>query len=159
MSKTKSELITAAMTEIGIAEYEFDIAPEEITTGIRRLDAMLAQWSARGAVINYPFGELDGNVDSGIPDIAEEAVVTNLAVRLASSYGKQPDPVLLGRARMALSAVYSLSARPREQQLPSMPRGAGHKMPGEPFTQPPDDPYLDVVDLDVDLTGGPDGGT
>lgn len=156
---TKGELVEAALSELGISSYEFDISPEEITAGIRRMDTLIAQWSSKGLVLNYPFGELDGSTESGIPDVALEAVTTNLAVRLSPSYGKQPSPSLLSAARAAMTAVYSTSTRPREIQFPQMPRGAGHKDREHPFTPVPDSPYLDEVDNDVDLSGGPDGGT
>lgn len=159
MAKTKGELVSAALNELGIADYEFDISPDELETGVRRLDSMMAQWSAIGAVLNYPFGELDSATDSGIPDVAEEAVITNLAIRLASSYGKQPDPILLGTARTSKTVLLSFSTRPREIRFPQMPRGAGHKNHEWPFTTVEKNPYVDVVDNDVDLSGGPDGGT
>lgn len=156
---TKGELVSAALSELGIADFEFDITPEEVTSGIRRMDSMLAQWSAKGVVINYPFGDLDASADSGVPSHAEEAVTTNLAVRLASSYGKEPSPMLLTAARMAKTDLFSFSTRPREIRFPQMPHGAGYKRTERAFTTTAENPYVDEVDNDVDLSGGPDGGT
>lgn len=156
---TKGELVSAALNEIGISDYEFDIDPEQITAGIRRMDAMLAQWSSRGVVLSYPFGELDGSVDSNVPDTAEEAVITNLAIRLAPSYGKTVSQEVLASAREAKTALFAFSTRPRSIRFPQMPRGAGYKSVERPFTTVGDDPFVDVVDNEVDLSGGPDGGT
>lgn len=159
MSKTKGEIVSAALSELGLADYEFDISTEEVASGVRRLDAMMAYWSSKGVILNYLFGESASDSDSGLPSVAEEAVITNLAVRLASSYGKQPSPFVLTTAKSALSTLYAFSTRPRERQLSSMPRGAGYKNTEQPFTDAPEDPYLDTVDNDVDLSGGLDGGT
>lgn len=48
MGWTKRDYVTAAMEEIGLGSYTFDIAPEHEQMALRRLDAMVAEWSARG---------------------------------------------------------------------------------------------------------------
>ena len=54
MSYTKGELALAALEEIGIAEYEFDITPEMRQSIIRRMDMMMAEWNIRGITLSYP---------------------------------------------------------------------------------------------------------
>lgn len=156
---TKSEIVTAALNELGIADYEFDVSDDEISAGVTKLNSMMALWSSKGVILNYLFGDSDVTSESGIPSGAEEAVVTNLALRIASSYGKQPSPHTMSSAKSSLTTLYGFSARPRERQLAVMPRGAGHKNTGQPFTDAPENPDLDTVDNDVDLSGGHDGGT
>jgi hypothetical protein len=123
---TKRELVQAALNELGIAEYEFDVSPEELSSGSARLDSMMSTWSKMNLRIPYNY---TGNYDSesGIPVTAVEAVTTNLAKRLAPSYGKQTPPEVLTTAKSSLNALLSESAEPLTMQLGSLPYGAGHK--------------------------------
>ena len=59
-------------------------------------------------------------------------------------------------AKSSYNTLLGFSASPREMQLPSMPKGVGYKNVEWPFTEPPDNPYLDDVNQDVDLSGGYD---
>jgi len=123
---TKSEIVTGALSELGIADYEFDITPEEIDAGIRRLDSMMSLWSSKN--IRLPYNYVGGaSDDSGVPATAIEAVTSNLAIRLGSSYGKQVPPDVRTIAKSALNAIMSESTRPRERQLGPLPLGAGYK--------------------------------
>ena len=155
---TKGETVTSALNEIGIADYEFDVSAEELDSGIKTLDRMMARWSAKGVKVFYPFSSSsEASDESGIPDTAVEAVVTNLAIRLAPSYGKTVPQEVRTIAKQALSDLMSFSTRPREMQFPSMPKGAGYKNTEWPFTEPPEGEYVDEVDNDVDLSGGYNG--
>lgn len=156
MSYTKGELVTAALSELGIADYEFDISPEEVTSGVRRMDAMMAHWSNKGLILSYNVSGSPDD-DSGVPGVAHEAVITNLAIRLAPSYGKQVSMEVASMAKAALTTLLGQSTRPREQQFPVMPKGAGYKSTFNRFTDPPTEQYLEEVDDSVDLSGGPDG--
>jgi hypothetical protein len=163
MSYTKGEVVKAALNEIGIADYEFDISPEELTSGVRRLDSMMAEWSAKNIRVNYPMsGTPEGSSaddDSGLPDSAWEAVTTNLALRLAPSFGKSPSPGTVATASRSYSTLLGLSTKPRERQLNSLPRGQGYKSHRNPFTNSPVEEYLKEVDQTVDTSGGYDGGS
>lgn len=156
MSYTKGAFVTAALSELGIADYEFDITPEEVSSGVRRLDAMMAHWSDKGLTLSYNSGG-GPDEDSGVPSIADEAVITNLAIRLAPSYGKQVSPQVMANAKGALNTLLGKSTQPRQQQYQQMPLGAGYKSTFQRFTDPPKEEYLEGVDESVDLSGGPDG--
>ncbi len=109
MAKTKGEVVKTALTIIGIADYEFDIIPEELATGVDFLGLMISLWSNKGLKIPYNFeGETEDQ--SGVPDIAMEAVTYNLAIRLAPSYGQQAPMDVRSIAKVALTALYSESA-------------------------------------------------
>ena len=58
MSWTKRQFINAALEEIGLASYVFDIQPEELESALRRLDAMMADWNAKGIRIGYPLSSI-----------------------------------------------------------------------------------------------------
>ena len=48
MGYTKRQIIEAACEEIGLANYAFDMQPEQLQAMMRRLDAMMAEWNAKG---------------------------------------------------------------------------------------------------------------
>jgi len=157
MSYTKGELVHSALNEIGIADYDFDIAPEQTESGLRKLDSMLGYWNGKGIRLGYPIpnNPIDSALseDSNIPDSAWEAVITNLAIRIAPSYGKMVSPDTKITAKNALNTLYRISAHPEEMQLNVLPRGAGYKAIDRPFTPPPVDPLLNNTDSELDLQG------
>jgi len=141
VSYTKRQFITAAFEEIGLASYVFDLQPEDLQTALRRLDAMMAEWNGKGLRLAYPIPlspeDADLDTETTVPDWANEAVITNLATRLASGYGKTVPPDTKMIARQGYNTIMSRAAMPPQQQMPhSMPRGAGRK----PWRY--DDPFM-----------------
>ena len=159
MSYTKGELASAALEEIGIAEYEFDISPEQRQSVIGRMDMMIAGWNSRNILLSYPISKEENSSpddDSNIPDWSWEAVVTNLALRIAPSYGKQVSIETKEIAKSSYTTLCGVFSKPTEMRLPSMPKGAGYKTTEFRFTPVPEDPYLTPIDENIDLTGEPD---
>jgi len=150
VSYTKRQLIEAAMAEIGLASYSFDLMPEQLEAALRRLDSMMAEWNARGLRLAYAIptspSTSDIIVDSGLPDSAWEAVITNLALRLAPSYGKTVNPMTQTTARHALNTLLARAAMPNEQKTSTLPAGAGHKVIDDTF----------ILEQAEDLVVGPD---
>jgi len=150
MSYTKRQLVEAAMAEIGLASYAFDLLPEQRELALRRLDSMMAEWNSRGLRLGYPVPDdpasSDIDTDSNLPDAAWEAVITNLALRMAPSYGKQVNIETKVTARHALNTILARASMPSEMKLPAMPAGAGNKYIDDPFLSEPTD----------DLVAGPD---
>jgi hypothetical protein len=150
MGYSKRQFVTAAFDEIGLASYVFDLTPEQLQSALRRLDAMMASWNALGIRLGYPlpsspqFSDLDAQ--SEVPDSANEAIITNLAIKLAPSYGKQVMPDTKATAKETYNTLLSRAAMPMEQQMPgTMPSGAGNKpwrVYDDPFLRPPVDPVL-----------------
>jgi hypothetical protein len=154
---TRRQFINAAMTEIGIADYDFDISPEQYQTAARRLDSMLLEWNARGLRLGMnTAASIDGtqlDIDVGLPDIANEAVIMNLAIKIAPSFGKQVMPDTKQGAKMALNTVMARFAEPIPMQLgQNTPLGAGNKpwRYGNPFVRPP----VEYIDPNTDSTFG-----
>ena len=142
MAYTKRQFVEAALTEIGLASYVFDIQPEQLEYARRRLDAMMADWNGKGIRLSYPIpaSPEQGSLaeETNVPDSANEAVILNLAVRLAPSYGKQimPDTRLL--AKTAYDTVLQRATAPIELQFPdTLPSGAGNK-----YWRDADDPFM-----------------
>lgn len=155
MGWTRRQFVDAAFEELGLAEYTFDMQPEQYQGAARRLDSMLLEWNARGLRlgpnISGSVAGADLNTDMGIPDIANEAVILNLAVRIAPSYGKQVMVDTKVGAKNALNTVMARFAKPIAMQFaPGTPSGAGNKpyIYGNPFLPRPRD-QLDANDDSV----------
>jgi hypothetical protein len=147
MGYSKRQFVEAAFEEIGLASYVFDLSPQQIETACRRLDAMMASWNALGIRVGYPLpgSPQDTGLDdeTNVPDAAYEAIITNLGIKLAPSYGKTVSPDTKATAKRTYDTLLSRAAMPMEMQLPaSMPRGAGAKAYDDPFMDNPDDPIL-----------------
>lgn len=150
MGWTKRQFVTQAFEEIGLAVYVFDLSPEQLQGALRRLDAMMASWNAKGIRLGYPIPASPQNSDldeaTNVPDSANEAVFLNLATRLAPGFGKTPSVDTKASAKAAYDTLLSIAAMPVEQQLPgTMPAGAGNKpwrVYDDPFLRRPTDPIL-----------------
>jgi hypothetical protein len=148
VSWNKRQFIEAAYEEIGYATYTHDLQPEQLEAAMRRMDAMLATWNAKGIRIGYPIPTSPENSDldqeTNVPDKANEAIYTNLAIRIAPTIGKTASAETKRAAKTGYDALLALSVKPEQMQLPSnMPTGAGNKKEqghDRPFSNAPDDP-------------------
>ena len=155
MGYSKRQVVNAAFEEIGLASYVFDLQPEQLQSALRRLDAMIADWNGKGIRLGYPipgspqYSDLDE--PSEVPDSANEAIITNLAIRIAPGYGKVVMPETKAVAKDSYNTLLQRATAPIPQQMPvTMPSGAGNKpwrVYDNPFLSQPVDP----------LTAGPDG--
>lgn len=119
MGHSKRHYITEAYAEIGKADYAFDLDPEALESALRRLDSMLAEWDGRGIRIGYAGGNGLGDIDADtlVPAWAEEAIVLNLAIRLAPGFGKTVSPDTKAQAGISLRTVMSKTAQSRPRIL------------------------------------------
>ena len=155
MGYSKRQFVAAAFEEIGLESYVFDLQPEQLQSAMRRIDAMMADWNGKGIRLGYPLpnSPQDSDLDEPtlVPDWANEAIITNGAVRLAPGYGKVVMPETKAVAKDSYNTLLQRAAMPPEQQLPAtMPAGAGNKpwrVYDNPFIRPPVDP----------VDAGPDG--
>ena len=149
MSYTKRQFVEEAFAEIGMASYTFDLSPQQLDACLRRLDTMMATWNARGIRLGYPLPsnpeDSDLDTDTQVPDSANEAVVANLAIRLAPQYGKAVSLDTRTTAKQAYDTLLARAAFPPEQQFPrTLPMGAGQKpwRFDDPFMPAPTNPVL-----------------
>ncbi len=154
MSYTKLQFVSTAFEEIGQAEYEFDLSPEMANSGLRRLDALMAEWNGKGIRLGYPLSPDPQNSDidtpTVVPNWAWSAVYLNLAIDLCAMVGKTVPDSLKGRALQAYSSMVARMVRPPQMQMPaSMPSGAGSRWrgPGQNYVVPPS---LNAVPLPED---------
>jgi hypothetical protein len=149
MSYTKRQFVEEAFAEIGMASYTFDLSPQQLDACLRRLDTMMATWNARGIRLGYPLPsspqDSDLDTDTQVPDSANEAIITSLAIRLAPQYGKTVSLDTRTTAKQAYDTLLARAAFPIEQQFPrTLPMGAGQKpwRYDDPFMPAPTDPVL-----------------
>ena len=131
MSWTKREIVNQAFEEIGFANYNFDLDPEQLQSALRKLDAMMAQWNIRGIRIPYPLSSSpDGSSldqDTEVPDWAVEPMYINLSIRIAPSLGKVLSREAKADAKLSYNTLLRINAGPPEMQITNLPRGAGSK--------------------------------
>lgn len=146
---TKRQLIEAAHAELGLADYVFDLPSEQLQLALRRLDAMMADWNGMGLRLGYAIpGSVEGgdlDTEAGVPDRAWEAIVANLAIRLAPSFGKQVAAETKATAERGLNMLLG-KVLPPEMSLGRIPAGAGNKpwrWNLDPFLEP-EEPTIDA---------------
>ena len=132
MGYSKRQFIEAAFEEIGLASYVFDLQPQQLESALRRLDAMIADWNGKGIRVGFPLSvspqQSDLDEQTYVPDMANQAIITGLAIRLAPSYGKQVMASTLAIAKSSYDTLLLKAAMPPEQQFPdTLPSGAGNK--------------------------------
>jgi hypothetical protein len=155
MAWTKRDYITQAFEEIGLGSYAFDLTPEQWQAALRKLNAMMATWNAKGIRLGFPLPSSPNGDDlddvATVPDRANEAIVASLAVRLAPSYGKAVALETKVAAREAYNAMMAHYTQPIEMAYSgTLPVGAGNKpmnidrpffdQPVSPLTVGPDSP-------------------
>lgn len=158
MGWTKQQFIDSAFEEIGMATYVFDLSADQIQGALRRLDGMMAAWNAKGIRLGYPLPSNPDNSDlsaqTNVPDSANEAIYTNLAIKIAPSYGKVVSADTKMTAKQSLNTLMSIAAYPMQQQLPdTLPAGAGNKpwRYDDPFMAEPIDPLLAGNDSEIEF--------
>lgn len=140
MSCTKRQLVQAALDELGIAGFEFDVDPQQLEQALSRLDSMMAEWSAEGVNLGYLLPSIAGNSNlsdiAGIPDWAQKAVGVHLAIDIAPTYGKAINPETRIKAKKSWDVLLARSTFPPEMRLGALPSGAGNKSIDAPFLVP-----------------------
>ena len=154
MGFTKRQFITEAFNEIGLTDYMENISADALASVLKRLDSMMATWNGKGYRLFYPLSNdpTASNIDEDtrVPDWANEAIIVNLAVRIAPSFGKALSTETKQVAQDALMTLQQIFAQPIEKRLPrEMPSGAGNK----PWSQN-NDPFVRQEGRQLEI--GPD---
>ena len=151
MSYTKRDFILLAFEELGLSDSNYNLQDSQLNTALKRLDGMMATWNAKGLRLSYPLvsdpSSSNLDTDTTVPDKANEAIYLNLAIKIASSFGKVVSQELKVNAREAYRTLLASNAYPlSERQLDNLPRGAGAKVrQGYNSTYiTPEDPYIEV---------------
>lgn len=131
---TKQTLVKMAFEEIGLAGYEFDATPEEQSSALRRLDALMRVLQGPGNNIrlnyNFPgiFGAGDLSDPSGIPDAAIDATIQQLALRIMPAIGKSMSPETRVAWALNMNALRTAFVLVPQRQIPRTTAiGSGNK--------------------------------
>jgi hypothetical protein len=147
MSWTKLQFVNKALSAIGYASYVYDLQPEQLDSVLVSLDSMMATWDANGIKIGYPIpsSPQESNLadDSNVPDAANLAIYTNLALIVCPDFGKTAPQELKQNAKSSYTALLTYVVKANLMQFPSTtPAGAGNKTwrrGNRPFLTPPTD--------------------
>ena len=130
MGWTKRQFISAAFEELGLADYVFDLSPDQIQSALIRLDSMVGGF--KGLFIHWPFStspsDANLDIDTKCPDYAIVGIFLNLAIHLAPSYGKQVSQDTRTNAKNAYDTIVTWSSNlPPTLQMQRTLSGAGNK--------------------------------
>lgn len=129
---TKETVLGFVFRAMGLADYEFNITPEEWAAALITMDAQMATWSTNGLMLNYNFptaiGSSDLSDESGIPDDAILGVSGALAFSIAPAIGKTLSKEQVIVATQSMNALRARYSPVIERSIPyGTPLGAGKK--------------------------------
>lgn len=145
---TKQEIVNKALKDAGIVGEGEDGTDEELFDGMVSLDAMMGQWDTDGIHLGYPLPPRPevGNLsdDTGLTTASIEAVVANLAVRLAAVLGRQLLPEYKAIATQGYDRLRRGKIKPGTYKMPGgVPAGMGNRGMGRTFLPKDDDEISD----------------
>lgn len=103
---SKSSLVEGAYEYCGLNGFEFERTPEEMTSGLRHLNALMAEWLGDGIDLGFDFPTYGQGLleePSGVPDSACGVIHQMLAQRLNPALGGS----LSEDAKAALALSYN----------------------------------------------------
>ena len=120
---TTSEVVTAALGLTLTRAGDIPLEANETEQGIFQLNTMMASWN-----LALGYTKVSSTSDTiTVPDYAIDAIVQNLAVRLAPAFGGLVDADLRENARQAKKDMLRQVVRIGPAKLPStLPRGSGN---------------------------------
>ena len=123
---TALSIIEDSYGEIRVKKAGIDLTEDEIDTAIRKLNRLMVEWDSIG--IHLGFRKVsDSGEDTGIPDWAENATITTLAMRLASTFGKAVADELNLAQRISFKSMQNRSTEPVSVNYPDiLPVGSGN---------------------------------
>lgn len=123
MSWTKRQFIERALSKIGLNKRDYDPEGEEITDALIDLDMMMLTWEEKNISFGWPIPlnpqntnlDVDARLDAETyaPGRAVEAIILNLACRIAPEYGKTPMPMVVTGADKTYRALLAHYNKPR----------------------------------------------
>jgi hypothetical protein len=123
---TASDVVTAALGLTLTRAGDIPLEPNEIAQGIFQLNNMMASWS-----LSLGYTKVSSSSDPiTTPDYAIDAMVQNLAIRLAPSFGGMVDADLRENARQAKKDMLRQAVKIGPAKMPrTLPRGTGNTRP------------------------------
>lgn len=129
MATTHNQIIERALKRLGLTQVGETPSGDEYADGLRAYNDMLNGWRNKGIFVPFTTVADDAGGDE-VPFDDEDVggIANNLAVVIASEYGKNPSPILIAQAvsdRNGLWSKYgaSLKSSVDSALLPSRRRG------------------------------------
>ena len=124
---TAREYITRALAKLGVKAAESSIEASELTDGIETLNDMLTEWEGSGILLGFePVASGDDEIRA--PRLAQAAIKSNLAIRLAPDYSRPVSAELAAEARGATKSMLRAIVKIGDVAYPStLPTGSGNK--------------------------------
>jgi len=125
---TGTDLIERGLKAIGVFSVAVPSSPEQITDGLKRLNSMVQVWQSQGikmgiVPLEHPGEELSEPID------ATDAIVDNLAIRMAPDYSKPVSKDLRDNARRGYNDIcteYQEFTIPDKVVSSTLPYGEGN---------------------------------
>jgi hypothetical protein len=135
MAETASTIIRDALQEILVQASEQPIEASEAQDAMRLLNRMMAAWVSDGLDLSYtPVDSLNDAIT--VVDGALDAIVLNLAIKLAPQYDRPISQGLFLNAKNAMDAVRKIAVVITESAYPStLPYGSGNEDLGYNYTK------------------------
>lgn len=96
--------VARSLRLLGILDPSEAPEAEDMGTALSALNAMMVRWEANGLAVGWSLVESPSE-DLPVPPEAEDAVIYNLAMRLAPEYGVQLRPDVVALAQDGLRAL------------------------------------------------------
>jgi len=150
----KRYIVDGALDEIGLSGYVFNLSGDDIMSVLRKLDGLVAVWESQGLTVGWVFStdptKTDPDDDVTIPDASLQALIVNLAVRIAPSFGKQVAFETKQTAIQSLNALRSAVVKIPQMQYPdNLPLGQGNKNWNTRYFLPSESITANSQELDV----------
>ena len=147
---TKRELINGAFSKVGITQYNFEIAPEQMQEAREVLDDYMAEMSRLGMVFD-PVYPPDGDLESetNAPEWTVRHLKNMLAVEVAPIIGRTPMPKTNADANTSLDTMLTQYMVHYSPDIGGMITGAGRKRSNYPFIRRGEEnpPYVDPAPI------------
>uniref|UniRef100_A0A1A9VZ11 Uncharacterized protein n=1 Tax=Glossina brevipalpis TaxID=37001 RepID=A0A1A9VZ11_9MUSC len=131
---TKGDVVLFALRKCAVASNATltDVEPQSIADGLDDLEAMMAEWRARGIDIGYRFAEDEQAVSpddpTGVLPLFTSAVGYQLMLRVLADYGIEPTPRREATAQTAYDALLTATLTvPSLKRRGDMPTGQGNQ--------------------------------
>lgn len=130
MAETASTVIRDALQEILVQAAEQPITADEGQSAIRLLNRMMSAWEADGIDLSYT--AIDSLNDAiTVVDGALDAIVLNLAIKLAPQYDRPISQGLYINAKRAYDAMLKIAVVIPDTEFPAtLPYGSGNETAG-----------------------------
>jgi hypothetical protein len=133
MTTTKNDIIRQALKKLAVTGFDSEVDPSESESALIELESMMAEWDGQGIRVGYNLAvtpeDANGADAAGILDFSRNAIVYNLAIRVAPEYGKEPSAAVVMGASQSMSRLFTaIHYLPISQYPRRMPRGSGNTM-------------------------------